>query len=639
MWFLPLLLIICLAAGVRLVQIERPGPYSDEVFLSNTAKHFLTQRPLLDIPGIHVGGFWLPLGFSGHTGALTVYIEALFLKLTGSSFVHRYLNVGYALLALILVALLAARLWGRAYGLLLALTVALAPSFVFYSRVGNHVVFFRTVIGTAFFLLLFEWLRTRRPRRFYWLAMVTGLGFSTRLETLWLVAGFLGLLLTDPDTRRTLVELVRRPGQALAVSLACAAGSALFLVNNLANRFLPVAHVWNNLAVTLHGHDNRAFFSNLMRRFGHVRSLVEGREFPEYGATFANPVWWPLLLFSSLVLLYAAFFPRVEAPDRLFARRLLAFSLPVLAISTLSVSSIDPMHLLIVFFLPFLAILFGAVVLRRQPVLQKALLAAVLLGVALDGFNTYRYHQALSQTGGTGRWSTGIFNLVDYAEQRLRGRRVLLGNWGLYHPLDYFSAVPLELREIFGYSGGYQTIPDSFYSLVREELHRGGGPVFIFYTSGLEGGFLRRDAFVATLRQEGVGYEVDHVPDQDGRPMFDVFYPIGEPIWPSPRRPTIRIDRLYPPSVRQGARFNVQPDGRSAIAVGGPLQPSHWYTIVFARKLKESVRGRDVVTASLGPDDYARVGDYEVYLMDFTTQERSNSLVFRVLPTVEGATQ
>jgi 4-amino-4-deoxy-L-arabinose transferase-like glycosyltransferase len=305
----PLLLglILCVATGVRVHNIHLPGPYFDDVYYSNAAKHFLQQEPLGALSSVTIGGIWFPLTFSPHTGTLTVYIEAAFMAVTGNlRHLDRYLNTGYALVAIVLAYALAARLLGRGYALLLAWILAVLPSFVFWSRVGNHLIFFRSVIGAAFFYLTFRWLDTRENKVLYLLAFVVGLGLSTRIEAAWLAVGFLVLAVIDGDCR-TAVGLVIRSPRVLLITLASGLiGGFLFVGNQLANNFPILRQIARNADVTLYGHANTAITTNLSRRAEHIAGLFRGNLFPEYGPTYSNLLWPALLLGSAIFLLYLA---------------------------------------------------------------------------------------------------------------------------------------------------------------------------------------------------------------------------------------------------------------------------------------------------------------------------------------------
>lgn len=624
--------ILCVAAAVRLYNIHLPGPYSDEIMFSNAARHFLEQDPL-GLPGITFYNIWFPLSFSPNSGALALYMEALFTVLSGGiPFIYRYINIGYAIIAITIAYFLGVRMFGKWYGLLIALILSLMPTFVFYSRVGNHVIFFRVVIGAAFLYSLIQWLKTTEVKYFYWLSFILGIGLSSRMETtVWLGVGLLSLVILDGRCRVQFLKLVIVPKQFFVSFVLFLSGAILFVINNVANNFLLFRHVSSNASVSLYGHDNTDVFNNFLKRAQHLLSLFKGNDFPEYGVAVSNPVWPIILVFCLGFVAYLCFRPIQHEAESLLGRRLFIFSLPILLVSTYSVSTIRPMHLLFIVYLPIIMILLTLHALRPYILLDRIFLGVLLVAIAVDATNLVKYHQNLEATEGTGFWSTGIYNLIDHADKELSDHRILLGNWGLYHPLDYFSAHELDIEEIFGYENGFASVPDSFFQAVERELSSEQETVFIFYAPGFERGFMRREVFVEYLEKNDVTYDVEYISDQHGGEMFYLYFPGRMTIGYDVMTRSIQLYALYPPRIVQGDKPNLQPNGKAALAVRAKLRLGESYSIVFDGKIKKTASdGKNILTTFLEDTDIDRPAKHEVFVINSERTQRSNPLIFIV---------
>ncbi|HSB17876.1 MAG TPA: IPT/TIG domain-containing protein, partial [Bryobacteraceae bacterium] len=87
-----------------------------------------------------------------------------------------------------------------------------------------------------------------------------------------------------------------------------------------------------------------------------------------------------------------------------------------------------------------------------------------------------------------------------------------------------------------------------------------------------------------------------------------------------------------PLQTRAGQRFNVQPDGTSAIWLQTENVPRSSVVILGDRRLPSMVAGATAVSCTVPRELYAKPGKYPIYVEDALTGRRSNALQFTVAP-------
>lgn len=90
------------------------------------------------------------------------------------------------------------------------------------------------------------------------------------------------------------------------------------------------------------------------------------------------------------------------------------------------------------------------------------------------------------------------------------------------------------------------------------------------------------------------------------------------------------IDNFGPKEIQRGKGFNVQPSGRSALWFIG--RAFRWSTVVVLNnvELKTTVGNSHSLSATVPGYLFKRPGEYPIYLLDKTTNEKSNQVTLRV---------
>jgi len=517
-------LLLC-AYAVRAYMIHLPGPYADELLVVLPAHQVLWgERPFVWHP-LFILGRWWPLTISPYTGALPVYAQLLFSFLAGGAwFGFRYLDILYALAAICLTYYFTRDFLGRRAALLSTLLLTFMPSFVFYSRVGEHVLFMRVVWSSSLLFCFHRWWKTQRWGYFYAGCLTIGLGLSTRLEMVWwLVALPAYTVLAHRAVLREVWNRMKANVSRDLVGFGCfLLGGGLFLGYNIHSHGGTFAYILDNLSTTWAGRQNVAFIQNLWARVQDLWVLLrgsDGGDFGVHGFYFANELY-PIVFGTALTLLVA----RVlllrwrRNPDRQSEFLMITTGL-MLALSTFTVSVLRPMHLLMLMPLPVLIIVRGLDLMRIRAAVVIAL--AVLVGgdLAVD----VQYYRVLSETQGVGLYSAGAIKLVQYLREE-GVRKVIACDWGLLRIVKFLSRGEIGGREIFGYELGYEGVPDSFYQRLRTALQDPEN-VYLFYAPQFEQ-FKRHEAFLRYLENQGLSYERVVLHDTNG-PSYYVYRVVG----------------------------------------------------------------------------------------------------------------
>jgi hypothetical protein len=100
------------------------------------------------------------------------------------------------------------------------------------------------------------------------------------------------------------------------------------------------------------------------------------------------------------------------------------------------------------------------------------------------------------------------------------------------------------------------------------------------------------------------------------------------PVSPSANAPAPRILRLNPPEIAPGKRFNVQPDGQSAIAIACEHATPKTVVVWDAQPLQTAFGSPELLTAIVPQAPYAQPGEHHVHLE--SEAGKSNEVIFMV---------
>jgi 4-amino-4-deoxy-L-arabinose transferase-like glycosyltransferase len=466
-----ILLTVALALFLGLVtyQLTLPGLHYDEAFEAVPAMQLLLHQPVTTFRGngVLIGGRLFPLMTQDYIGAINTFTAIPFFLLLGINPLSlRVMAIVIGLMTLWLTYRLANVLYGPAVAALAGLLLAVNPTFVFWTRQGVFVTSVTAAIGLGATLSWLRWWRTGARRHAIAGAFLLGLGLYAKLLFLWLIIalGLAVLLLNLPEWRQIVERLTR--GLASWAGLAFLLGSAPLIAYNLQTGG-TLSSIGGNLNTSYYGTNNLAFLPNLLERLKQFAAVLAGSHFWYLGGTYAN--WLGVGLF--LVALGIALSPKrayeVRAIDsgRDEARRaLFPFVVigGVILASCVTVSALWVTHFAILTPWPPLAIAAAMGFFVRHSELRRAssrgnlalVLVLVVVGASLIGdvFTDFRYHQALSTSGGLGAHSDAIEDLARWLAADDRGRvPVVAMDWGIAAPVTFLTRGEVTPVEAFGY--------------------------------------------------------------------------------------------------------------------------------------------------------------------------------------------
>jgi hypothetical protein len=95
----------------------------------------------------------------------------------------------------------------------------------------------------------------------------------------------------------------------------------------------------------------------------------------------------------------------------------------------------------------------------------------------------------------------------------------------------------------------------------------------------------------------------------------------------------ITIEKFNPTMIKAGERFNMQPQGTSVIWIETEGLSNDSIVVVWSETKLDTIvhLERQVVTACVPEELFSTPGDFEIYLIDFENNIRSNKFIFKVL--------
>ncbi len=470
-----------------------PGLYNDEAYDVVPAMELVLGQPveLNRGVGLHLFGRDFPLMISDYQGVSSMYVVLPLFALFGPGVgATRAMTIGFGVIAIVLSYFLGRKLFSRPAGLVAALLLATAPSYIFWSRVGVYVVC--QVVPLALGACL-AYLRWREGKRVGWLALaglLVGIGLSTKILFIWFLLGVFGagvaVWLLDwlwpldagggTGRRRSFsARLAARPalrpaegGGALAGFLL---GAAPLIAYNLASGgTLKILRA--NTGQTEKGVDNSAFLHNFLGRFGAFKTVLEGSYFWFLGETHANRLVLPAFLLCTVGLVALVCLVPAYRRFRNTVAFILVFILAILVQSSFTLSGLEATQLLLL--LPFPLLLCGAfvglagqeLVARlgrrvRRPAPRGLLVAlpSLLLLVPLVAGNLLigaHYHEALARSGGKSSFSDRIYELATLldspkgANDPFDYHHPYALDWGMKYNVELLTDGRVQPQEIFG---------------------------------------------------------------------------------------------------------------------------------------------------------------------------------------------
>lgn len=450
-------LAIVLFGALCLYQYRLPGLHYDEAFDVVPAMQILQGGPVT-LPrgvGIHLFGRSFPVMLGDTWGTVSTYAVLPFFWLLGVDVLAiRLWPIVAGMLAVFLTYLIGRRIYDRWVGVAAALLLSMFPSYIFWTRVGISVITHIVAVMLGIMLAYLAWRGRETRGGTRWLVLVgllAGIGLTTRLLFGWFLIAvpiaYAILLLADwlsedrhaaysvRDTVELAIDRLKRDlpfrgkREALAPLAGVAIGAFPVVYYNLVSRGSSLA-LRANPSQTGQDVDNATLWDNLKTVADGLRALLNGGSFWFYGGIFTNPLYPWVVAVSALGLLVLVH----RVPELRRCRRstvfLLGFAFAVLLLSCFTVSIAEATRLLILLPIPQLLIagfaVFGSRWLARKlrARLRPALTAAgvvTLLFVPLmvcDLWVDVQYHRALARSGGHGDFSSAIYDLAAYLDER-----------------------------------------------------------------------------------------------------------------------------------------------------------------------------------------------------------------------------
>jgi hypothetical protein len=532
--------------------INLPGLYYDEALDVVPTMQIVLRQPVevwTAGGGISLGGRTFPVMISNYVGTVNTYLMLPFFYFLGVNVSSsRLMPIFFGGLTLILNYVFAKDLLNRRAAAITVLLLAVHPSFILWSRQGIYVTSVMTCMAAGSLLCFWRWYRENKDLRFaicdlrfdirngylYVGAFLLGLGLSAKLLFLWFIIalavsyyilqfGSLPSRASWPD-RRTILKILafNMNAKQLALGLlSFCVGAGGLLWYNL-NTQGTIKMLGKNLLTTDQGVNNLDLLRNLLTEIKAFLVLIKGSWFGYYGSSFDNSSY-PVVFCVSVVGL--AFVLSLNDKARIHkTKAVFLFSMLglILVQSCFTVSGLGATHLLIMLPLPqliialFMETLYQAVSPRALP---SVLMAVVVLGLAAQDLRVdSRYHQALQRSGGTGRFSSAIYELAEYLEDN-HITSPLAVDWGFKNNIQILTKGAVNPVEIFQYSWN----PNKEFS--REVSRRLSDPnnPYLFYAEEFAI-FKRYDTFERIVREANKAIQLERTFYQrDGTPVYYLY--------------------------------------------------------------------------------------------------------------------
>lgn len=470
--------ILGLYLGLSLYQIELPGLHYDEAFEVVPAVQLLQGQPttVFRDSGLLIGNQVYPLMTQDYIGAINTYLAMPFIIVFGPTpTALRLMSILVGAGTLGLSYLVAQQLTGtRWVGLVASLILAVDPTFIFWNRQG---VFVTAVTATIALGATWCWLRRLETGRRRWSAagaFLFGLGLYAKVLFLWMIAALVAtaMLLSLPwliKQRSNLNKLIDKKSllEATTALLAFVVGCWPLIIYNFqtGGTFVSVSE---NAFTSYYGVNNLAVIPNLIERVGQFVTVLTGGHLWYLGNIVTNWVF-PLLLgmwLISIVLIATRNKITKHTQAKLSSHKIALFPmlivLFVLLASVGTVSALWLTHFAILMPWPALVIAIGSwfLLLKIEALPQfstsarRLIWLAIVLLVVTNLITTWRYHVALTISGGLSTHSDAVYDLSNWLNQNANGLVVAM-DWGLAAPVTYLTNGQVTPVEVFGY--GWQS--------------------------------------------------------------------------------------------------------------------------------------------------------------------------------------
>ncbi|MCP4167475.1 MAG: glycosyltransferase family 39 protein [Chloroflexi bacterium] len=537
LFLLPLLVYLALT----LYQIDLPGPNYDEAVEAKAAVQLVRGLPVEAHRDstLTLWGKRFPLMIVDYVGALNTYGLLVLFELGGVSVAAmRLWPLLIGALILWLTYRLAWEVAGLRVGLIVALLLAVHPSFIFFSRQGIYVTNTTVAFSLAILLALWQLLKTGRMRWWYLLVFLAGFGLWAKFIMLWplLATAVLAPLVwifrrhfgLEPAEGFGPRQLIR-PGALVLALLLFLIGLSPFLLFNWQTG-ATFDHFLGTLSQSYYGIENTNYLENLAIRWGQIGDYLKGNHFWYLGGSYIDLLAYPAWLLGFVIALALLLLRRRDPHVRAGAMRSLffyAYFALILLQTPLTPTALWYTHL--AFFSPVLALGIATSwdLLFRQFRPHLATTLAVVFVTAL-GLSSLRadidYHQSLAASGGYADHSDASYRLSEVLAAGGISQPYAL-DWGFDAPLILVSGGDINPIEIFGYDR-FDAPDDGFSDRIRPLL-KDSDSVFLLHALDRTNFPGRREALEVIAIEEGIQLEtIATIRERSGAPHTEIVRPL-----------------------------------------------------------------------------------------------------------------
>lgn len=467
-----LLMSLALYTAVGVADLRLPGLQYDEAADAVPAMELLTGQPISSLSTVTLFGRQLPVMMLHHIGPTTIwtsFIGMTFMGISVQALRISQLTVGAITLILIWVA--GRRWFDDVTAAFASLMCATAPAFIWWNRAGANWTAPLLPIALGMLLLLESWWRTRKTTRLVGAAFLFGVGFTTKILFIWLLAPLVIMLLVVVGVRQSRAALRSLSITTLAlVILALLAGLSPFILHNILSPFATFTFLSSNvLSTAIYGHNNLDFVNNLRQVVTEFVVMIGGDTLAfqaPSGPMFGSFVFTGSVIFEIAYCIKFRNNLRITAPhtvETVMTARGLRFRfffitalLTIIPLSTISTSSIGATYLFILVPLAWLLI---AVAVRDASISLKRLWKSrfakwsgtiLVLGLVVAQIGTNAaIIQFFETTGGRGLWSDSIYTLADELATRYGSRSIIAMDWGFTRNVTFLTRGSVHMREAY----------------------------------------------------------------------------------------------------------------------------------------------------------------------------------------------
>ncbi len=507
-----------LMAVFLLYDAHLPGIYSDEVYMLASAVQMLNGQSIDAVWSVDLFGHPMLLQCTDYIGPVSAYLGLPFIVLFGpTGFSLRLADAVYALLIMYATYFAVRITWDRKTAVLVALLLAVSPTFLFLERVSIYGQ--ANLFAATLFLAVVMYRKTKNAKYLYAAGLLAGLGVNAALQFTWfLIAIALWLLVDRPKPLPTVKQA------AIAVFLI-ALGAGTLIAYNVMHYdagILAKLGILDGSFKSSGGVQNLDVVGNQGIRLSQLNQVLVG-SMPAIGAGTVHfnglnvKAFWVALAGLAAYCLFRAYRRKITFTDVL-PIWLLAI---VMFLSGFTVSGFAPYHMLILY--PWIPLVIGRFASVLLDIVPKAIVVIVIIAFALLLFSevgiSTGYLRDIATYGGKGLTSDAIYGLNEYLLER-NASDVVAMDWGFYSNLAYLSNG--RIRPLIAF--GWTSEPDAWFNESAKALMARKNATFLFHSDDFTQFKHRRETMAKLAEGGNMTFVLERTFYQrDGNPVYYVY--------------------------------------------------------------------------------------------------------------------